>query len=197
MIGYLRSLFVGLCLISAAVADDAPNSAHTPPESPFRASGPETLEWAKRDFIEYQGRATISAKYRFVYFDGNSDDDPGYSQNPHLFLLPNQEAQATLPYLTRWVYERDDSQEKVLWTERAERIWVTNVADAAAGLLGEQLAAEVLAGKHETVVGEAVVVIDGFSAGYECDSPSFATRFVAVKHEISAPSVAKRGVGGC
>jgi hypothetical protein len=56
----------------------------------------------------------------------------------------------------------------------------------------------VLAGKHEKVSGEAVVVIEGFGAGYLCDNPFFSTRFVEVKREISAASVpASRGVTGC
>lgn len=193
----VETLFVGLLLTGAVIAEDAPNSAHTPPHSPFTASGPETLEWPHRDVIEYQGRATIGAKYRFVYFDENDDTNPGYDQNPHLFLLPNPESQAVLPYLTRWVYESDASQVKVLWTEKAKEVWVTNVADAAVALLGKQLAADVLAGKYETVIGEAVVVIEGFSAGYECDSPSFTTRLVEVKREMSAPAATTRAVSGC
>jgi hypothetical protein len=54
-----------------------------------------------------------------------------------------------------------------------------------------------MAGKHEKVVGEAVVVIEGFSAGYECDSPSFATRLVEMKREVSAPSATTLDVSGC
>jgi hypothetical protein len=179
-----------MCLIGSALADDRVNRAHTPAQSPFNAIGEETLEWP-RGSVEYQGRASINARYRFVF-----DEENGYEQNPHLFLMPDLESQAGLPYLTRWVYESDDDPKLVEWTEKAEEIWVTNVADAAVLLLGKQLAAEVMTGKHEKVVGEAVVVIEGFSAGYECDSPSFGARLVEVKREISAPSATTRGVGG-
>lgn len=54
-----------------------------------------------------------------------------------------------------------------------------------------------MAGKHEKVTGEAVVVIEGFSAGYTCDAPFFATRFVEVSREISAAVTGERGVIGC
>jgi hypothetical protein len=187
-----RALVVGLCLVGTALADAPAFQAHTPPESAFHAIGPETPEWPNRLNIEYEGRATIRAKYRFVY-----DAENGYEQNPHLFLLPDRESQAQLPYLTRWVFESDTHPTKVLRTDAAEEIWVTNVGDAAIALLGQQLAKEVMAGKHEKVVGEAIVVIEGFSAGYECDSPSFGTLFVEVKDEVSPPSLTKHGMNGC
>ena len=186
----IQAIILCVCLVGSAPADDLVNRAHTPPQSPFHATGEETLEWP-RGSIEYQGRATISAKYRFVF-----DEEYGFPQNPHLFLMPALESQSTLPYLTRWIYQ-DGNPDKIQWTEKAEEIWVTNVAEAAAALLGERLAAEVLAGRHEKVMGEAVVVIEGFHAGYECDSPSFATRFVEVSRVISAPSATKRDMGGC
>jgi hypothetical protein len=188
----LHALVVGLCLTGIALADEPAFWARTPPESPLRAIGPETPSWPNRLSIEYQGRATLRAKYRFVY-----DEEDGFEQNPHLFLLPDRESLSQFPYLTRWVFESDDASRKVLRTDTAEKIWVTNVADAAIALLGKPLAAEVMAGKHAKIVGEAVVVIEGFSAGYECDSPSFGTLFVEVKNEVSAPSVAARGTSGC
>lgn len=180
-----------MCLIGSALADDLANRAHTPPQSPLHAIGAETLEWP-RGSVEYEGHATINAKYRFVF-----DEESGYEQNPYLFLMPDHGSQSTLPYLTRWVHESDDDPKLVEWTEKAQEIWVTNVADAAVLLLGKQLAEEVMAGKHEQIVGEAVVVIEGFSAGYECDSPQFATRLVEMKREISAPSATMRDVRGC
>lgn len=193
----IEPLVVWLALSGAAIAEDRPNSAHTPPQSPFTASGSETLAPPNYNVIQYRGRTTLQAKYRFVYFNENDDDAPGYDQNPYLVLLPDSESQLALPYLTRWVYQSDASKVKALLTEKADEIWVSNVADAAVALLGKSLAADVLAGKHETITGEAVVVIDGFSAGYECDNPSFSTRFVEVKRAMSAPLTAKREVGGC
>jgi hypothetical protein len=187
----IQAIILCLCTVGSAFAADPPNRAHTPPRSPFHATGPESLEWP-RGFVEYEGRTTVSAKYRFVF-----DEENGFEQNPHLFLMPDPASQASLPYLTRWVYESDGDSRTVERTEKAEEIWVENVAEAALALLGKQLAAEVLAGKHQKVTGEAVVVIEGFSAGYECDSPSFATRFVEVRREISAPAATTRGVGGC
>ena len=177
----MRALFIGLGLIGSAIAGDAQFQAHTPPESSLRAIGPETPEWPTRLSIEYAGRATIRAKYRFVY-----DAENGYSQNPYLFLLPDRESQSRLPYLTRG-----------LQTDKAEAIWVTNVADAAGALLGKPMAEEMLAGKHAKIVGEAVVVIEGFSAGYECDVPAFGARFVEVKSEVSAPAAAAPRAEGC
>jgi hypothetical protein len=187
---YIQAIIL-MCLVASALADDLVSRAHTPPQSPFHARGAETLEWP-RGLAEYEGRASISAKYRFVF-----DEENGYEQNPHLFLMPDLDSQSRLPYLTRWVHETDEDPKPAEWTEKAKEIWVTNVGDAAVLLLGKQLAEEVMAGKHEKVVGEAVVVIEGFSAGYECDSPSFATRLVEVKREISGPSTATRGVTGC
>jgi hypothetical protein len=188
----LHALIVGLCVVGAALADEPAFRAHTPPESSFRAVGPEIPEWPNRLNIEYEGRATVRAKYRFVY-----DEENGFEQNPHLFLLPDRASQSLLPYLTRWVFESDGGSKKVLRTQRAEEIRVTNVADAAIALLGNRLAEEVMAGKHAKVVGEAVVVIESFGAGYECDQPSFGTVLVEVKSEVSAPSVAAPGMGGC
>jgi len=191
MFRYLQSIALVLCIIGAASAADIVNRAHTPSQSPFQATGPETLEWP-RQFAEYEGRATVSAKYRFVF-----DEENGFEQNPHLFLMPDRSSQSTLPYLTRWVHESDDSAQLIERTENPEEVWVTNVAEAAVALLGSQLAQEVLAGKHEKVTGEAIVVIEGFSAGFECDQPSFATRFVEVRQMISAATITTRGVGGC
>jgi hypothetical protein len=190
MVRCIRAILI-MCLTGTAVAEERVDRAHTPPQSPFHAIGAETLAWP-RGPAEYQGRASINAQYRFVF-----DEENGYEQNPHLFLMPDHESQATLPYLTRWVHESDDDPKLVEWTEKPEEVWVTNVADAAVLLLGKQLAEEVMAGKHERVVGEAVVVIEGFSAGYECDSPSFATRLIEVKREVSAPSATTRDVSGC
>lgn len=187
----IQAIVLFVCAIGSTTADDLTNRAHTPPQSPFRAVGEETPEGPQGP-AEYQGRASINAKYRFVF-----DEENGYEQNPHLFLMPDLEAQSRLPYLTRWVHESDDDPKLIQWTEKAEKIWVTNVADAAVLLLGKQMAEQVMSGKHETVVGEAVVVIEGFSAGYECDSPSFATRLIEVKREISAPSAGPRDVRGC
>jgi len=180
-----------MCLIGSALADDLVNRAHAPLQSPFQAIGAETLEWP-RGPAEYEGRASINAKFRFVF-----DEENGYEQNPHLFLMPDLQSRSRLPYLTRWVRESDNDPKLVELTEQAEEIWVTNVADAAVLLLGKRMSEEVMAGKHEKVVGEAVVVIEGFSAGYECDSPSFATRLVAVKRVISGPSTTTRDVSGC
>jgi hypothetical protein len=192
MIKSITSLLLCVCLIASTSADDFANRAHTPPGSPFRALSDETLS-AYRTDIEYEGRATISTKYRFVY-----DEESGGDQNPSLYFDPNPESQSQLPYVTRWIYESDANPTKVKWTEPAKEIWVTNVAEAAVALLGTQLAEEVLAGKHEKVSGEAEVVIEGFGAGYLCDAPFFSTRFVEVKREISAASVpASRGVTGC
>lgn len=188
----LQALIVGVCLVGTALADEPAFRAHTPPESSFRAVGPEVPEWPNRLSIDYEGRATIKANYRFVY-----DEENGFEQNPHLFLLPDRESQSRLPYLTRWVFESDDGSKKALRTDTAKEIWVTNVADAAIALLGKQLAEEVMAGKHARIVGEAVVVIEGFGAGYECDQPSFGTLFVELRNEVSAPSVAARGSSGC
>lgn len=181
MARYIQAVALCLCMVGSTCADGLVHQGHTPPQSPFHATGPETIEWP-RQFVEYEGRATLSAKYRFVF-----DEENGFEQNPHLFLMPDVEAQSQLPYLTRGMNA----------SEKADEIWVTNVAEAGLALLGKQLAEEVLAGKHQKVTGEAIVVIEGFSAGYECDSPSFATRFVEVQREISAPSVTTRGVGGC
>lgn len=180
-----------ICLIGSAHADDHVNRAHTPPQSPFHTIGAETLEWP-RGPAEYEGRASIKAKYRFVF-----DEENGFEQNSHLFLMPDLESQSRLPYLTRWGRESDFNPRLVESRDKAEEIWVTNVDDAAVLLLGKQLAEEVMAGKHERVVGEAVVVIEGFSAGYECDNPSFTTRLVEVKREVLAPSATTRGVSGC
>lgn len=191
MTKYSLPLLLGVCWIGNTVADDFTERAHTPPQSSFHALGDESLTWP-RSQIEYEGRATISARYRFVF-----DEESSYPQNPYLYFEPSPESQSQLPYLTRWGHESDQSSERVKWTEQAKEIWVTNVAEAAAALLGKQLAEEVLAGKHETITGEAIVVIEGFSAGYECDNPSFSTRFVEVKREISAAAPGKRGVGGC
>jgi hypothetical protein len=71
--------------------------------------------------------------------------------------------------------------------DTATEIWVTNVADAAVALLGPKLADEVMTGKYENVYGEALVVIDGFTADYTCTSAIFSTQFVKVETEISAP----------
>lgn len=188
----ITSLLLSLCLIGNTIADDFVNRARTPPQSPFHALGDETLSASRTD-AEYEGRATISAKYRFVF-----DEENGYDQNPHLYFEPSLESQPQLPYLTRWEYESDANLTKVERTDLAKEIWVTNVPEAAVALLGKDLAEEVLAGKHEKVVGEAVVVIEGFGAGYLCDSPFFSTRFVAVKREISAATAAPDpGVIGC
>lgn len=185
----MKVILLCMYLASSALAGD--ERAHTPPQSPFRAVGPEILEQTS-GATEYEGRATITAKYRFVF-----DEENGYSKNPYLFLMPSEDGQAELPYVTRWVHESNDAPKLVQWTERAEKIWVTNVTEAATALLGKQLAEEVLAGKHEKVTGEAIVVIEGFIAGYECDNPSFATRLVEVKKEISAAAMGKRDFGGC
>jgi hypothetical protein len=111
--------FIILFLIGSALADDLTNRAHTPPESPFRAIGAETLD-SPREPAEYAGQASINAKYRFVF-----DEENGYEQNPHLFLMPDLESQSRLPYLTRWVHESDDDRKLVERTEKAEEIWVT------------------------------------------------------------------------
>jgi hypothetical protein len=181
-----------LCLIGGALGDDLlPQAhtpqAHTPPQSPFQ---PKRLE-TRGGPVQYEGRALIDAKYAFVF-----DEESGYDQDPHLLLVPDHESLARLPYLTRWVTKSDDDPKLVEWTDKAKEIWVTNVSQAAVLLLGKTQAEEVMAGKRK-VVGEAVVVIEGFSAGYECDLPWFETVLVEVKREASAPSAMTNHVGGC
>src|SRR5688572_17025555 len=134
------SLLLSVCLMSSTFANDLAERAHTPPESPFHALSDETLS-PPRSEVEYEGRATISTKYRFVYDEENDDA-------AQLYFDPNPESQSQLPYLTRWVFESDGSPTRVQWTEPAKKIWVTNVAEAALALLGKQLAEEVLALKH-------------------------------------------------
>lgn len=191
MTKHLLPLLLSVCWIGNTIAEDFTERAHTPPQSPFHALGDESLAWP-RTAVEYEGRTTLSARYRFVF-----DEENGYEQNPHLLFEPSSHSQSQLPYLTRWVHESDASPKLVQWTELATEIWVTNVAEAAVALLGKSLAEEVMAGKHEQVTGEAVVVIDGFSASYSCDAPFFTTRFVEVSREISAAVAGERGLSGC
>ena len=181
-----------VCLIGGALADDLLNQAHTPqahtpPQSPFQPLRLET----RGGPVQYEGRALIEAKYSFVF-----DEESGYDQEPHLLLVPDRESLARLPYLTRWVTRFDDDPELVEWTDKAKEIWVTNVSQAAVLLLGKTQAEEMMAGKHK-VVGEATVVIEGFSAGYECDRPWFQTVLVEVKRKALAPSATTSRVGGC
>jgi hypothetical protein len=186
-----QAIVLCVCLSGNALAADRVNRAHTPPQSPFHATEAEILE-PSQGTIEYEGRTAIRAKYRFVF-----DEENGYEQNPHLFLKPDLASRSTLPYLTRWVFDSANSSEMIERTDKAEEIWVTNVSEAAALLLGKRFAEEVLAGKHEKVSGEAEVVVEGFSAGYQCDNPSFGTRLVEVRREIVAPSASKRSATGC
>jgi hypothetical protein len=174
-------------LIGSVLADDFVNQAHTPPQSPFRL-----LRAEPRGPVQYEGRALINAKYSFVF-----DEESGFDQDPHLLLMPDRESLARLPYLTRWVQESADDSKLVEWTDRPKEIWVTNVSQAAVLLLGKTRAEEMMAGKHQKVVGEAVVVIEGFSADYECGIPSFVTVLVEVKRKGSAPSATTNGIGGC
>jgi hypothetical protein len=176
-----------MCLIGSSLAGDLVIQAHTPPQSPFRPLQVET-----RGPVPYEGRALIHAKYSFLF-----DKESGYDQDPHLLLMPDHESLARLPYLTRRASTSDDDSELVEWTDQPKEIWVTNVSQAAVLLLGKAQAEEMLAGKHEKVVGEAVVVIEGFSAGYECDRPVFETVLVEVKRNVSPPSAMNNRIGRC
>ena len=109
-------------------------------------------------------------KYRFIY-----DKDSGYDDNPQLLLIPAEKELAQLPYLTECGKP-----------EQATQIQVENLRDAATRLLSKQLAAELTAGKYPEVSGTARIVVDGFLAGYECDSPFFSTRFVSVAQVVMA-----------
>ena len=125
-------------------------------------------------------------KFRFVY-----DAEDGFEQNPYLYLLPDQESRAVLPFQQRWRSESEDKPGLIQVEDRPREIWVSNVAEAGQALLGAELAKQIMDGTHQEVTGEAVVEIDGFSAGYECDRPAFATRLVAMKQQLAVPNAIK------
>lgn len=134
MTKHITQLLLCICVVSSTLADDRTERAHTPTQSPFHALGDETLAWPRSD-VEYEGRATISARYRFVF-----DEESSFEQNPHLYFEPSSESQSQLPYLTRWVHESEGSPKLIQWIDPAKEIWVTNVAEAAVALLGKSLA---------------------------------------------------------
>jgi hypothetical protein len=60
-------------------------------------------------------------------------------------------------------------------------------------LLPDELATQIFAGKLRDVTGEADIVGEEFSAGYECDAPSFGIMFVRVDREISHARISQAG----
>lgn len=164
------SLIALTCLgVQLSIAEEPSFRVVVPAETTLRLNGPDVPQPPDHLAVDFEGQITIRAKYRFMF------EEEGRAE-PVLLLFPDQESISRLPHITRpgtgWV------------AEKAEKIWVTNIKDAAAALLTEEMAAQVLAGSLPGVIGEADIVGDEFSAGYECDVPSFTIKFVRIDREI-------------
>lgn len=172
------SLVALTCLIAQlSIAEEPAFRVVMPAETTLRLHGPDVPQSPHQLAVDFEGQITIRAKYRFMFEEERRAE-------PVLLLFPDQESISSLPHITRpgtgWV------------AEKAEKIWVTNIEDAAAALLTEEMAAQVLAGRLPEVIGEADIVGDEFSAGYECDVPSFTIKFVRIGREILHARISER-----
>ncbi|WP_428243526.1 hypothetical protein [Gynuella sp.] len=100
--------------------------------------------------------------YQFVY-----DPESPYRELYYLYFHPTEAPSNTLPYLT----ERGNP-------EKANEIFISNVKFAATELLGEDMANSFMSSKVRYFSGETTLIISNFSAGYECDAPTFTADFV-------------------
>ena len=151
----------------------------TPPESSLRAlPAPQPND----DFyVHFTGHQTISGRFRF-----ESKSDSPYWVSPYLLFFPNKESLASLPYLT----ERGAP-------EMPQKILISNPEEAAADLLGDELAKKLNSGERPQLEGVATIVIDEFAAGFECDEPSYVARFVQVDEVLAMAGDATNELGGC
>ena len=107
-------------------------------------------------YAYFSGKATIRAKYTFVFHPEDNKEFAG------IVLEPDSESIEALPYLT----ERKTD-------EVPKKIVVSNTERAVELLLGSEKAEELRGSDYPSVNGDAVFVIDNFAAGFECDQAVF------------------------
>ena len=123
----------------------------------------------------FSGNASILATYQFKY-DNNSPYENKYT----LYLYPDKESIAKLPFLTFRGFP-----------EVANEIFIHNVKDAAKLLLGDIKANEIISGKVLSINGKAKIEISRFFTSYSCDQPSFTAKISKV---INQKKMAAEGI---
>ncbi len=105
--------------------------------------------------IDFKGQESISGTYQFRSREN-------YIDSPiNLYFYPDNESLERLPFLT---FRAE---------EKAQEIYIKNSKEAAEILLGKELSAKLFSGKVKHLGGESKILIKSYTAGYECDSPSF------------------------
>ena len=132
-------------------------------------------------YVHFNGSQRIAGRFRFEY-----NVDSPYWVNPFMLFFPDAETVDLLPYLT----ERGAP-------ERPQQILIENPIEAANALLGRSLAEDLNAGRLLILEGVATIVIDQYSAGFECDAPQFVARFVRAEGTAQLAEEGDRSVHGC
>ncbi len=137
-----------------------------------------TLSFAKNQYsyIYFNGQIELSGTYQFTY----SPDSP-YSNFYYLHFYPDKSSLKKLPYLT----ERNKK-------ELAKEIFITNVEHSANILLGKEKAKKILSGQEKYFYGQASIVINQASVGYECDKVSFVAKIIKQVKTIELAENLKR-----
>ena len=139
----------------------------------FEVPDGSALVFSKADapyWLSFNGKATISGVYQF-----HNDPDSPYGSPIYMYFYPDTESQNLLPYLK----ERGKD-------EKANEIFVRDGVAAAKILLDEGAAKKLESGEVRHYSGESTILIEGFSGGYECDSPTFIAKVVEEVKKIKA-----------
>ena len=140
-----------------------------PKNSPLIPKEHHLLPW-----IDFEGQVTIRAQFQFRHTDSD------YSSSIDLYIYPDQEGVSNLPYLT------------LRGPDKATEIYVRNSLEIAKEIISKRELDLLKSGSVKFVSGWAIFKITDFAAGFECDSPKFAT---SILPQIKVESIKATGLG--
>ena len=177
-----------LALSSAIEARAAPNGKiiQVGHDLGIRIPGGSPVRFARvgqYEQVHFAGHFVIAGTYQFGCFVG-CDSFPLSPDELVLKFFPQPGLVEELPTWTRY-------------DTRAEEIFIKKPEPFVKALVGPEVLRELLAGKRQYVSGRASILVDDFTMGIECDSPTYLARFVRINPSRENPKPTPARQAGC
>jgi hypothetical protein len=163
---------------------DTTDGVVVPADSPIHYSGTKKNKDGE-DVVTFQGRFLLTGTYYYGDNDFNDSGDEHPSEYvflPQAYIIPDDNVAARLPHFAiqngRWP------------------IFISNPTTFANAVISKAEARRVRCRTCGDATGHIAIWVDQFSAGKECDAPSYATRFLSV-YKLALLVVAPRPDRGC
>jgi hypothetical protein len=116
--------------------------------------------------VSFKGRFVVSGTYHYGYITDDPDADSDYG-TLELYFIPDKAIAARLPY----------------WAQRGHvhEIWFVNRDAFVKAVISSEEIEALKQRKTMSVKGRVSVVVERYQASVECDYPSYAVSFVALR----------------